>query len=347
MWAGGNAIFNDIIDGHSSVINHYLNSSPQTEGLKDIKGLMGGIIAMLEAMGGVPKHTHGINDFFTIAELKNHLLQQIVAEQNDNTAQSLFSEKEFMAWLERGITSLGELVTFRDMMKLLFNWIYYESVPVTSPMYVPGVAQTTSTKKVKISGSYNYPQPVDDLLATLAETAKVRDQLTAAGISSTGSLLVTQGPAALDMAAQIKTLLLTPELNPQVTKQLKNAQSFLRSISKPASKDPPSKTAKNWRSVHDALVRARAAGQDTDQATTANKTVTNAPQLDRLQTQSSAPIASSRRRRSATCSSRSSTRPSTTVGTSSRRSPGSVFRPAWRSSRRARSCSPATTTLRR
>jgi len=81
IWAGGNAIFNDIIDGHSSVMNTYLNQKPQTPGLQNVKGLMGGIISLLEAMGGVPRHTHGINDFFTIAELKNHLLQQITAER--------------------------------------------------------------------------------------------------------------------------------------------------------------------------------------------------------------------------------------------------------------------------
>lgn len=146
VWAGAASMFDDIAAGHVSVMNEYLRSKPKTPGLQNVKGLMGGIISLLEAMGGVPNHTHGVNDFFTIAELKNHILQQIVAEQNDDTAQRLFDNKAFMDWLMRGMTSLGQLTTFRDMMTLLFKYVYYEIVPNPAAMYVPSVA-TISTKK--------------------------------------------------------------------------------------------------------------------------------------------------------------------------------------------------------
>ncbi|MBS3903691.1 MAG: hypothetical protein KGZ30_04960, partial [Anaplasmataceae bacterium] len=84
------------------------------------------------------------NDFFTIAELKNHLLQQITCEQNDDTAQRLFDSKAFSEWLNRGVTSMGELVSFRDMLKLMFHWIYYEVIPITSPMFIKAVPSTTT-----------------------------------------------------------------------------------------------------------------------------------------------------------------------------------------------------------
>lgn len=144
VWAGGNSMFDNITGSHSGVLNSYLNRRPATEGLRDVKGLMGGIIALLEAMGGVPNHISGVNDFFTIAELKNHLLQQLTCEQNDDTAQRLFDSKAFSEWLNRGVTSMGELVSFRDMMKLMFHWIYYEVIPVTSPMFIKAVPPTTT-----------------------------------------------------------------------------------------------------------------------------------------------------------------------------------------------------------
>lgn len=140
VWAGGNTMFHNILSGHVAKLGAYLNRQPRTEGLRDVKGLMGGIISLLEAMGGVPKHVSGINDFFTIAELKNHILQQIVAEQNDSTAQRLFASKEFSDWLNQRLTSLGELVSFRDMLKLLFHYIYYEVVPVPAAKFVPAQA---------------------------------------------------------------------------------------------------------------------------------------------------------------------------------------------------------------
>jgi hypothetical protein len=290
IWSGGNAMFNDIIDGHSSVMNAYLNSKPQTPGLQNVKGLMGGIIALLEAMGGVPKHTHGINDFFTIAELKNHLLQQITAEQNDNTAQRLFDEKEFMAWLERGITSLGELVTFRDMIKLLFNWIYYETVPVPAPYYVPGVQQTTSTKTVKITGTYSYPKQVDDELTNRVQEAKKQFDLGNQQLHNIGWVAST-ALVAQDLTTSMNTILLTPDMNPNVYKNIKKALSFASNLIQ-ANAQPkkiaggPAHIGDNWTSIANALNDARVAGKNHNKPTTAQtKTVTSPPELDRLQTQ--------------------------------------------------------------
>lgn len=151
VWAGGSSMFDDLTAGHTSVMNEYLRSRPKTPGLENVKGLMGGIISLLEAMGGVPRHSHGVNDFFTIAELKNHILQQIVAEQNDDTAQRLFDDKAFMDWLTRGMSSMGQLTTFRDMMKLLFKYVYYEVVPNPSAMYVPALSSNVEEKTIKYS----------------------------------------------------------------------------------------------------------------------------------------------------------------------------------------------------
>lgn len=157
VWAGSDSLFDDLTAGHTSVMNEYLRSKPQTPGLTGVKGLMGGIISLLEAMGGVPKHTHGINDFFTIAELKNHLLQQIVAEQNDDTAQRLFDDKAFMDWLGRGMSSMGQLTTFRDMMKLLFKYVYYEVVPNPAAMYVRSKQSQTKTKRITATTKLDLP----------------------------------------------------------------------------------------------------------------------------------------------------------------------------------------------
>jgi hypothetical protein len=276
IWAGGSSLFNDIIDGHSAVMNSYLNSKPKTPGLQNVKGLMGGIISLLEAMGGVPNHTAGINDFFTIAELKNHLLQQITAEQNDNTAQRLFDEKEFMAWLERGITSLGELVTFRDMMKLLFNWIYYEQVPVTSPLYVSGVQQTTSTKTAKVTSTYSYPKTVDDLLTQKALDAQNQAQ---------GDTGLDSPTLANEFIANLNTVVLTPGMNPDVTKNIKKAISFASNIANVPLGTVSPKTPSNWTSVANALNAARVAGKNQTKTTTSTKTASSPPELDRLQTQ--------------------------------------------------------------
>ncbi len=147
VWAGGAAMFDDF-SGHIQQMNSYLRRTPKTPGLQNVKGLMGGIISLLEAMGGVPGHMHGCNDFFAIGELKNHILQQLVCEQDDDTSLRLFDNKAFSDWLNRGMSSMGSMVTFRDMLRQLFQYVYYEVVPNPVAMYVPRKSPKTTEKTV-------------------------------------------------------------------------------------------------------------------------------------------------------------------------------------------------------
>jgi len=210
VWAGGNSMFDNISASHSGVLNEYLNKRPSSEGLKDVKGLMGGIISLLEAMGGVPNHVSGVNDFFTIAELKNHLLQQITAEQNDNTAQLLFDSKAFSEWLNRGMTSMGELISFRDMLKLLFHWIYYEVIPITSPMFVKAVPATT-TETISANKSANA-----SLALSASQRSAIRDWLIITNrydgskgtdVSIQNQIDADEISAVRDLASQIRRML--------------------------------------------------------------------------------------------------------------------------------------------
>jgi len=172
VWAGGASMFDDILDGHMSVLAQYIKKRPQTEGLKDIKGLMGGIIALLEAMGGVPKKMHGVNDFFTVGELKNHILQQIVCEQTDDTAERLFSNVAFWAWLNNAGASMGALVTFRDMLKLLFKYIYYEVVPNPAAMYIPARASKRGVWRGMVG--VNIPQKISAIFQNVIDICEQR-----------------------------------------------------------------------------------------------------------------------------------------------------------------------------
>jgi hypothetical protein len=146
---GGNAFTNDgsvngalsgmftDIPGDSAAehLVRWLKSTPVTEGLKGVSGLAGGVIHIMEAMGGVPGHFKGVNDFYTIAELRCRLLNQISAEENDNTASRVLSINVFEEWLKNGIEQAGGDISFRDVMRLLFQYIYYEFVPNPAPKF--------------------------------------------------------------------------------------------------------------------------------------------------------------------------------------------------------------------
>lgn len=291
IWAGSDSMFDDLTAGHVSVLNEYLRSKPQTPGLTGVKGLMGGIISLLEAMGGVPNHTHGINDFFTIAELKNHILQQIVAEQNDDTAQRLFDDKAFMDWLTRGMSSLGELATFRDMMKLLFQYVYYEVVPNPAAMYVRASKAETGTKRVTSTTKIEIPI---DLRQSITNNLMATERWSVA--------LFTDEPFDEDKYAKtfkdnFKKIINAPTMPKSYGTKLSQVFAWLDKIKSTAgdlrvsstgSAFPPSKTFTDnrtaWRKVtgicYDVL------GTDIRFTNSSKRVVqTKAPELDRLHTQ--------------------------------------------------------------
>lgn len=295
VWAGSDSLFDDLTAGHTSVMNEYLRSKPQTPGLQGVKGLMGGIISLLEAMGGVPKHTHGVNDFFTIAELKNHILQQIVAEQNDDTAQRLFDEKAFMDWLTRGMSSLGQLTTFRDMMKLLFKYVYYEIVPNPAAMYVRSKQSQTKTKRVTSTTKLEIP---GELRGHLQANYLAAEKWT---VNTYQDEPYDEDKYARTFKANLKKIA-DAEGMPRVYKtKIEKSYTWLDRIKSTAGEkrththpgigitvqSPPSQTFRDnrnaWRKVTDILLEVLGA----DIRFTSSKTKVNrtAPELDRLHTQ--------------------------------------------------------------
>lgn len=290
VWAGSDSIFDDLTAGHVSVMNEYLRSRPQTPGLTGVKGLMGGIISLLEAMGGVPSHTHGINDFFTIAELKNHILQQIVAEQNDDTAQRLFDDKAFMDWLTRGMSSLGELATFRDMMKLLFQYVYYEVVPNPAAMYVRSAKSETKSKRVTSTTKIDIPI---ELQAKITENLMATERWSIALYSDEP---FDEDKYAKTFKANFKKIIDAPNMPKAYGNKLSQVFAWLDKIKSTAAdvrsagdnKFPESKTFKDnrtaWRKVTEICYEVL--GTNIRTTSSSNRVVqTKAAELDRLHTQ--------------------------------------------------------------
>jgi len=130
LYASNEALFANVpTQSQGEQLRAWILSKPQTPGLTDVKGLAGGIIALMEIMGGLRNHSLGVNDFFTIAELRAHLLSQIVAEDNDSTAQNVLSVQVFWKWLYNDLQGQSGQISLRDMFKLLCQYVYYQVVP--------------------------------------------------------------------------------------------------------------------------------------------------------------------------------------------------------------------------
>jgi len=139
-------LFDDIVNTTSDQLVRWISEKPLTEGLKSVSGLAGGVIRVLEMMGGVPKYHRGVNDFFTIAQLRCRILEQIAAEENDSTAANLLKVSVFDEWIRNGLQNIGQQISFRDMLKLLFGYVHYEVVPNPAAKFDPTTQGSTSTQ---------------------------------------------------------------------------------------------------------------------------------------------------------------------------------------------------------
>jgi hypothetical protein len=139
-------VIDNIINFEPNKLVEWIRKTPETPGLQTISGLAGGAIRMLEALSGIRGKHRGINDFFTVAELRCRILAQICAEENDDTAYKLLKAKVFDEWVRQGLQNMGQQVTFRQMLQLLFKYIYYDFVPNPTAKYDPFVTGTSETK---------------------------------------------------------------------------------------------------------------------------------------------------------------------------------------------------------
>lgn len=218
LQAGGN-LFGPIIRGQHQVVKELLASGakygPLSPALRDILGqkggggypygLTGGILRTMEAVGGVRETTLGSNDFFSIAEYRNKLLYQIGTDTGE-TGIKLFNYKTFEAWLLGGMQSMGQLVSFRQILNFIMSYIFYSVYPVTSPFY------TEKSKSSSVSSNkrlYDYP----NLRGFYNEINKIVRELTIAvkqipDISKSSNSEVSRIPAAAFLRIQLITRIL-------------------------------------------------------------------------------------------------------------------------------------------
>ena len=131
----GNALFDSVFREHASVIAGLLRTSPKT--YPQLRGLVGGVVHILEAVGGAQGKFKGFNDFFTMAELRRKILAQVSASEADETSIRIYNHKVFWQWIMRQLGSAGSMVSMRDMIKLLFRYIFHNVVPNPIAKYDP------------------------------------------------------------------------------------------------------------------------------------------------------------------------------------------------------------------
>jgi hypothetical protein len=154
----GSGNFDNVASGTQWVIARLLNTSPRSKKYQQCQGLLGGLIHVLECVGGIrdgipgsgaPNGYNGVNDFFSIAELRYNLIGMIGAIAEDTTSKRIFDHHAFIQWMRNGMTSLGSLISFRDIVTHINKYIFHNIYPNPCAFYVPE-GEGSATVSVKV-----------------------------------------------------------------------------------------------------------------------------------------------------------------------------------------------------
>jgi hypothetical protein len=133
-------VFNDFLEGSADIVSRIMNTPPRS--YPNMSGtLMAGLMHVIEAIGGVyygRRAIRGVNDFFSLAEIRLHLTQMVGASPYTNRdEQRLMRANGFGSLFRRNLAGLGRLVSIRQILLALQRYIFHEIIPITSPRYIP------------------------------------------------------------------------------------------------------------------------------------------------------------------------------------------------------------------
>ena len=183
MFSGGSTnLFTDFLSDEGSEILKIIQT-PSVQ-YPNLKGLMGGIVHLLEAIGGSyyqGKQFAGENIFFSIAELRLHITQMITAYENDPTASRLLGGG-YDSLFGRTLGGLGQQVSIRQAINALMGIIFHETYAQPCPRYVPGAVggpANTTRKNVRSDPDNAFiATTADGLIASIAQ-ARTQNYATA------------------------------------------------------------------------------------------------------------------------------------------------------------------------
>jgi hypothetical protein len=134
------SVFNDFLEGSADIITHLMETPPRA--YPSLRGtLLGAMTHLIEAIGGIyfgRRAIRGVNDFFSLAEMRLHLTQMLGANPfPERDELRLLHANGFGSLFRRSLSGLGRLVSIRQIMMALQRYIFHEIIPITAPRFIP------------------------------------------------------------------------------------------------------------------------------------------------------------------------------------------------------------------
>jgi hypothetical protein len=243
MFSGGSTnLFTDFLEDEGSAIIRIIQT-PSVQ-YPNLKGLLGGIVHLLEAIGGSyyqGKQFAGENIFFSLAELRLHITQMITAYENDPTASRLLAAG-YDSLLGRTLGDLGQQVSIRQAINALMGIIFHETYAQCCPLYVPGSGNVPSGKtqlSVRQDADSGFiATNADGLLQSISQVQSTLSSPSGAGTSDEQQAAVLASLSAMKSLCDSTTNMITG-------KTVAGAKSYYASASRSLAQAQAK--ARNWR----------------------------------------------------------------------------------------------------
>lgn len=206
-------VFNSFLDGSGDIVMGLMTTAPRS--YPKLKGtLLGAIVHIIEAIGGInfgPRSIRGANDFFSIAELRLKLTQMVGANPFEQNAETrLMSANGFGGLFSRALSGLGKRVSIRAILQALQRYIFHEIIPVTSPHFIPSLADPNlpvfATTSINANADY---LPLVQAATQLKQRAdRISDRQKASTDPVTAKSLSAQGGGLAQELRQLKRVCL-------------------------------------------------------------------------------------------------------------------------------------------
>lgn len=139
-------MFDNILRSPQTMTSLLVNQKSRTR--PEAKGLLGGVLRLLEGMAGIydgKARFRGQNDFLSASEIRLRMIDQIGVPEKDTTSAKIVQAKAFIEWITNSMGGMGGLISYRDILKILFNYTFYRSSPNPLAYYGGPVARTVES----------------------------------------------------------------------------------------------------------------------------------------------------------------------------------------------------------
>jgi len=141
--------------------------------IPNLPGLLGGIVALLEAATGVyssrsAKQYRGVNDFMSQAELRLKLTRMLAIHPEDDTSATFIESKAFSRYFRRVTRATKSTSSFMDIANLLLQKVYHQFCSIPCPPYISEYTKVES--KVRVPTKITHTK--DEKLSTATTEAQ-------------------------------------------------------------------------------------------------------------------------------------------------------------------------------